>query len=146
MAGALSPHCVRRGLAAPGCSPPEPHFARWQARLGRGYLGWRAFTRNPLAVVGLVIVVAARAGRVFADVLAPYSPVVGGDLRTQRLLPPSATYWFGTDDQARDILSRIVYGSRITLCVVALVASSRRRSASWSAPSPAISAAGSTRC
>jgi peptide/nickel transport system permease protein len=59
---------------------------------------------------------------IFADVLAPYSPVAGGDLRTQRLLPPSAIYWFGTDDQARDILSRIVYGSRITLWVVALVA------------------------
>jgi peptide/nickel transport system permease protein len=46
---------------------------------------------------------------------------MGGDLRTQRLLPPSETFWLGTDDQARDILSRIIYGSRITLFVVVLV-------------------------
>src|SRR5690606_8162109 len=38
-----------------------------------------------------------------------------------RLLPPSAAHWFGTDDQARDIFSRVVHGSRITLWVVLLV-------------------------
>ena len=99
----------------------EPH-SRSQARLGRVYLGWRAFSRNPLAVVGLGIVILLIVVAVFADFIAPYSPVAGGDLRTQRLLPPSATYWFGTDDQARDIFSRVVYGSRITLFVVVLVA------------------------
>ncbi len=100
---------------------PEPH-SRLQARLGRFYLGWRAFTRNPLAVLGLAIVILLILVALFADVIAPYSPVAGGDLRTQRLLPPSGTYWFGTDDQARDIFSRVVYGSRITLFVVVLVA------------------------
>ena len=100
---------------------PEPG-SRWQARFGRGYLGWRAFTKNPLAVIGLGIVILLILVAIFADVIAPYSPVAGGDLRTQRLLPPSATYWFGTDDQARDIFSRVVYGSRITLWVVVLVA------------------------
>ena len=99
----------------------EPH-SRWQARLGRFYLGWRAFSRNPLAVVGLGIVILLILVALFADFIAPYSPVAGGDLRTQRLLPPSETYWFGTDDQARDIFSRVVYGSRITLFVVVLVA------------------------
>jgi peptide/nickel transport system permease protein len=98
----------------------EPN-SRWQARLGRGYLGWRSFTKNPLAVLGLGIVVLLIFVAIFADFIAPYSPVIGGDLRTQRLLPPSETYWLGTDDQARDILSRIIYGSRITLFVVVLV-------------------------
>src|ERR687893_53928 len=100
---------------------PEPG-SRWQARLGRFYLGWRAFTQNPLAVVGLCIVVLLIVVAVFADFIAPYSPIAGGNLRTQRLLPPSETYWFGTDDQARDIFSRVIYGSRITLFVVVLVA------------------------
>jgi peptide/nickel transport system permease protein len=100
---------------------PEPH-SRWQARLGRFYLGWRAFSRNPLAVVGLGIVLLLILVAIFADVIAPYSPVAGGDLRTQRLLPPSETYWLGTDDQARDIFSRVIHGSRITLFVVVLVA------------------------
>jgi peptide/nickel transport system permease protein len=98
----------------------EPH-SRWQARLGRFYLGWRAFSRNPLAVVGLGIIVLLILVALLADFIAPYSPVIGGDLRTQRLLPPSETYWFGTDDQARDIFSRVIYGSRITLFVVVLV-------------------------
>jgi len=99
----------------------EPN-SRWQARLGRFYLGWRALSRNPLAVAGLGIVVLLILVAIFADFIAPYSPVAGGDLRTQRLLPPSGTYWFGTDDQARDIFSRVIHGSRITLFVIVLVA------------------------
>ncbi|HEY8565340.1 MAG TPA: ABC transporter permease [Beijerinckiaceae bacterium] len=112
-------------------SAPAPTWREWllsptpesrtQARLGRAYLGWRAFARNPLAVVGLVIVFLLILVAIFADLLAPFSPVAGGDLRTQRLLPPSWTNLFGTDDQARDILSRLLHGSRITLFVVALV-------------------------
>jgi len=95
--------------------------SRWQARLGRFYLGWRSFSRNPLAVLGLGIILLLILVALFADVLAPHSPIAGGDLRTQRLLPPSDLYWLGTDDQARDIFSRIIYGSRITLFVVVLV-------------------------
>jgi peptide/nickel transport system permease protein len=100
---------------------PEP-ASPWQARLGRFYLGWLAFSRNPLAVLGLAIVVALVLVGLFADVLAPASPTAGGDLRTERLLPPGPGHWLGTDDQARDILSRLIYGDRITLGVVALVA------------------------
>ncbi|MGO4573097.1 ABC transporter permease [Microvirga sp. 2TAF3] len=95
--------------------------SRSQARLGRAYLGWRSFTKNPLAVFGLCIVLLLILVALFADFLAPYSPIAGGDLRTQRLLPPSETFWLGTDDQARDIFSRIIYGSRVTLFVVLLV-------------------------
>ncbi len=100
---------------------PEP-ASRWQARLGRFYLGWRAFSKNPLAVLGLGVVLLLVLVAIFADFIAPYSPIVGGDLRTERLLPPSAAHWFGTDDLARDIFSRVVYGSRTTLWVVMLVA------------------------
>ncbi|MGO4707233.1 ABC transporter permease [Microvirga sp. 2MCAF38] len=99
---------------------PEP-ASRWQARLGRLYLGWRTFTKNPLAVFGLGIVLLLLFVALFANFLAPYSPITGGDLRTARLLPPSAAHWLGTDDQARDIYSRIIHGSRITLWVVLLV-------------------------
>jgi peptide/nickel transport system permease protein len=95
--------------------------SRRQASLGRVYGAWRTFLRNRLAVAGLLIVLALVVVAVFADGLAPYSPYVG-DLRTTRLLPPSAAHWFGTDDQGRDILSRIIFGTRITLIVVVLVA------------------------
>ncbi len=92
-----------------------------QARLGRLYLGWLTFSRNPMAMIGLAIILALVLLAIFANVIAPYSPISGGDLRTERLLAPNAAHWFGTDDQARDIFSRIVYGSRITLWIVLLV-------------------------
>ncbi len=99
----------------------ERPASRRQAALGRAYTTWRTFTRNRLAVVGLLIVLGLVAMAVLAPWIAPYSPTEG-DLRTSRLLPPSAAHWFGTDDQGRDILSRIIHGSRITLQVVVLVA------------------------
>jgi len=95
--------------------------SRRQAALGRTYGGCRTFARNRLALLGLFIVLALVAVAVFADLLAPYSAYTG-DLRTTRLLPPSWAHWFGTDDQGRDILSRLIHGSRITLFVVVLVA------------------------
>src|SRR5690349_11987689 len=87
--------------------------SRLQARLGRFYVSWKTFLGNPLAVVGLVIVLALILCAIFADVLATHSPYSGGDLRTDRLLPPGHKFWLGSDDQARDIYSRIVYGSRL---------------------------------
>jgi peptide/nickel transport system permease protein len=94
--------------------------SRRQAALGRAYAGWCSFARNRLALVGLAIVLALLAVAAGADVLAPYPPTVGE--LAARLQPPSATHWLGTDDQGRDILSRLIHGSRITLFVVVLVA------------------------
>ena len=99
----------------------EKPSSRKQATLGRAYSAWRTFSKNRLAVVGLVIVLVLIFVATFADFLAPYSPYIG-DLRTTRLLPPGSAHWFGTDDQGRDILSRVIHGSRITLFVVILVA------------------------
>ena len=96
--------------------------SRTQARLGRAYMTWLRFTSNRLAVVGLVIILALVLVAAFAPFLAPHSPVAG-DLAKTRLLPPGTPgFWLGTDDQGRDILSRLIHGSRITLGVVLLVA------------------------
>lgn len=95
--------------------------SRNQAFLAGAYETWRIFARNHLALLGLAIVLSLIFVAVFASQLAPYSPSLG-DLRTTRLLPPSSNYWLGTDDQGRDILSRVIHGSRITLYVVVLVA------------------------
>ena len=94
--------------------------SRRQALLGRWYAGWQSFASNRLAMVGLVIVAALVLVALCAPLLAPYSPTVGE--LGQRLLPPSALHGLGTDDQGRDILSRLIHGSRITLFVVVLVA------------------------
>lgn len=99
----------------------EQPGSRAQARWGQAYRTWLAFKTNKLALLGLGILTILILMAIFADVLAPYDPIVGGDLRTARLLPPSWDHPFGTDDQARDIFSRILHGSRLTLMVVALV-------------------------
>ena len=99
----------------------ERPASRRQAALGRAYAGWRTFARNRLALVGLLIVLALVLIAALAPWIAPYPPNIG-DLMTTRLLPPSSAHWMGTDDQGRDILSRIIFGSRITLFVVVLVA------------------------
>ncbi|MBB3644681.1 peptide/nickel transport system permease protein [Rhizobium sp. BK619] len=96
--------------------------SRLQARLGRAYVTWRQFTANQLAVVGLLIIIALLFIAAFANLIATHDPVVG-DLRNARLLPPgTAEYLLGTDDQGRDIFSRLIYGSRLTLLVIVLVA------------------------
>ena len=90
-----------------------------QARLGQAYGSWLAFRANPMALLGLAIVLALVLAAALAPWLAPQSPIAQ-DL-AQRLKPPSSAHWLGTDELGRDIYSRIVWGSRITLTIVALV-------------------------
>lgn len=96
---------------------PESAF---QASSGRIYLGILAFLNNTLAVLGLLIVLLLLVVAVFAPVIAPYDPILT-DL-SNRLQPLSLTHYFGTDELGRDIFSRIVFGSRLTLYVIGLVA------------------------
>src|SRR4029079_5836306 len=99
----------------------ERPASRLQARLGRAYVAWRRFSGNHLAFLGLLLIIALIVIAAVAPTLAPYSPVIG-DLKNARLLPPGAEHWLGTDNLGRDILSRLIYGSRWTLYVVVLVA------------------------
>jgi peptide/nickel transport system permease protein len=98
---------------------PNPQ-SRGQARLGQAYLSWLRFRRNPLAMIGLVIAIALVFIAAFAPLLAPHDPIT--QELSRRLLPPLTDgNILGTDDFGRDILSRILYGSRITLYIVLLV-------------------------
>jgi peptide/nickel transport system permease protein len=74
---------------------------------------WRQFRKQRLGLIGGGILCMLLVVALLAPVLAPYDPLAQ-DLY-QRLQPPSIDHWFGTDDFGRDILSRIVYGSRISL-------------------------------
>ncbi len=76
---------------------------------------WDFARRKPLGAAGGIIVVAMALVAVFAPLLAPYDPMVQ-DI-PKRLHEPGAQFWFGTDTFGRDIFSRIVYGSRISLYV-----------------------------
>jgi peptide/nickel transport system permease protein len=78
-----------------------------------------ALAANPLALAGLILVATLVSTAMFAPVLAPFDPTAQ-DL-TNRLLPPGGAHMFGTDELGRDIASRILFGARITLRIVALV-------------------------
>jgi peptide/nickel transport system permease protein len=79
----------------------------------------RFLRRNPLVVVGTVVVLAWIVMSVAAPLLSPYGPLA--QRVVDRLQPPSATHPFGTDALGRDILSRVLYGGRISLPVGFLV-------------------------
>ena len=96
-----------------------PH-TRAQARLGAIYQGWLTFRTNRLAVFGLVILIGLVCMAVFAPWLSPQDPFAQN--LADRLKPPSAAHWLGTDALGRDILSRLIHGSRITLFIVGTVA------------------------
>ncbi len=99
----------------------EPNPAsRLQSRLAQSYLSWLRLRRNGLAMLGLAITVALVLMAIFAPWLAPYDPIT--QTLAERLQPPgTAGHWLGTDDFGRDIWTRILYGSRITLYIVLLV-------------------------
>lgn len=90
-----------------------------QARMQRAYFGWLRFLRNPLAVVGLAILATLIFTAAFAPWLATHDPLAQN--LAERLQPPNAEHWFGTDQIGRDLYSRVVYGARITLYIVLLV-------------------------
>jgi len=75
----------------------------------------RAARHNPLAASGVVLVVIFVILALFAPWIAPQDPA-HIELPT-RLSSPSTTHWFGTDELGRDILSRVIYGSRISMLV-----------------------------
>lgn len=76
----------------------------------------RALAHEPLGMVGFVILAVMLLVALFAPWLAPYSPVKQ-DLAIA-LQPPSWVHWMGTDEFGRDILSRLIWGTRITLRTV----------------------------
>lgn len=76
---------------------------------------WRTFVRNRVALVGLIMVLAIAAVAVAAPVLSPHDPLK--QITHERLAPPTADHLLGQDDFGRDILSRIIYGTRVSLMV-----------------------------
>jgi len=76
----------------------------------------RRFPLRRLPWTAIIIIVAFLAAGLFAPLLAPFDPYTPslGD----RLQPPSAEHWLGTDTLGRDLLSRLIFGARVTLVVV----------------------------
>ncbi len=98
--------------------PVEPQLVlaeRAVARPGVGARIWRFVRRKPTGAIGAAIILLMIFTAIFADRIARYDPY---QIRTDRLFtPPGAEFWLGTDDFGRDLFSRIVHGSRISLYV-----------------------------
>ncbi len=95
------------GITAVPVAPASARNALWSLLL--------AVTRHRLALVGLVIIALMMLMAVFAPLIAPYSPY-DQDLYAV-LSPASAAHWLGTDNLGRDVLSRVIYGARVSLLV-----------------------------
>ncbi|AIO34555.1 binding--dependent transport system inner membrane component family protein [Burkholderia cenocepacia] len=94
--------------------------SRSQAAFGLAYRRWRRFAANPLNLFGLAILVALVAVAIVGPLIMPHDPL--RQVLSDRLLPPgSPSHWFGTDQLGRDILSRLIGGSRLTLGIALLV-------------------------
>ena len=75
----------------------------------------RLCRQNKLAVVSAVVILLILLMAVFAPLIAPYGEAEQDALN--RLQPPSAEHWFGTDELGRDVFSRVLYGSRLSLAI-----------------------------
>jgi peptide/nickel transport system permease protein len=96
-----------------------PAAGAWQAWWLDTSATARKLLANPLTAVGVAVIAVLVAVALFAPWIATHDPL-RQDLAAA-LLPPSAQHWFGTDEFGRDVFSRLVHGTRITLFIVTLV-------------------------
>lgn len=93
----------------------EPFEARRSVRRSRAGQAWRLARTYPLAAISLVVLIVFALVSIFAFAVAPYSPTASDGLAS--LNTASSDHLFGTDRFGRDVLSRVIYGSRVSLGV-----------------------------
>lgn len=98
----------------------EEPTSRRHARLSAWYQGWLALRSNTLAMLGLMVLAFLILAAVFAPLLATHDPFAQ-DLGQRLLAPGEGGHFFGTDSLGRDIYSRLLFGARISIYIVALV-------------------------
>ena len=104
--------------APPPAPQPAPQSAA-QAWLSGAGAWLRKLLRNPLTAAGLAVIALLIVVAALAPWIATHAPLQQNLSRA--LMPPGAAHWFGTDEFGRDVFSRLVHGTRITLFIVALV-------------------------
>lgn len=100
--------------------PPRTKTYLAASRLGSGFVGALAkLSREPLGMFGFIVLFLLVVVAIFAPLIAPYSPTAQN--LSNALKPPSWNHWAGTDEFGRDILSRLIFGTRITVQTVLAV-------------------------
>lgn len=108
-------------------SPSQQNpFARWRTEHASQITDFRRglyrFSRNRLSVIGLSIVILMLIIAITAPLWVPYPQDVTGKVNmAERLKPPSAEHWFGTDDAGRDVFSRTIMATRISFQVGVII-------------------------
>ena len=90
-------------------------YERERRGIGPWRLGWRKFRRSRMAVAGAIIVGVMSLAALLAPALAPYA--YDAQVREDAEQGPGARHWMGVDPLARDLLSRVLYGARVSLDV-----------------------------
>jgi len=118
----------RLAVAVTGVALAVAWFWSWRdvgrsrsSRAGRPTSQWdlarKAFARNRTAVAGLMVIGVLYGLALLTPLVAPYDPNLQGNLVTERFLGPGLAHPLGTDQFARDVLSRVLYGARISLTI-----------------------------
>ncbi len=100
-------------------SAPSASRSRFKATAKRAGSLIGELMESPTSAFGVIVISILLLTALLAPLLAPFDPNVVNLSAT--LQPPSATHWFGTDELGRDILSRIIYGTRISLTIITIV-------------------------
>ncbi len=95
---------------APRARPANAPVSQWR-------IAWRQFRRNRPALLSAWLILLLYIAMLLAPLLSPYDPIAQADIAHTAYLSPSLAHWFGTDRFGRDILSRILYGARISLSI-----------------------------
>jgi len=93
-------------MAATATRPARPAMPAWRKSVGK-------FTRHSGGMVGLTLFLTLVLIALFAPSIAPYDPLRVNPINA--LLPPSQEHWMGTDALGRDVMSRVIHGTRISL-------------------------------
>ena len=78
---------------------------------------WRRLLKNKGAIIGMLFLLVLIVSAIISPYVFDYKKDVIGQNISQRLLPPSAEHWFGTDEYGRDLFARVVYGARYSLVI-----------------------------
>jgi peptide/nickel transport system permease protein len=98
---------TRGSVATSAAAPRESAFA----------IGLRRLLATPSSRAALVILLVIALAGLLAPIVAPYDPAAQPDIVALKSLPPSFAHPFGTDPYSRDVLSRVIYGARLSLTI-----------------------------
>ncbi|NLG09182.1 MAG: ABC transporter permease [Deinococcales bacterium] len=97
---------------------PEPNEVKEQPKgISAWGIAWRQIRRDPGALIAMSVIVLLVLVAIFAPQLSPWDPARPDRAVSFRATPPSAEHWLGTDRAGRDVLSRLIYGARVSLAV-----------------------------